>query len=428
MKGWKTRSHFVAAPIFFLTAAFVFAKTGRDALFVQGRGLFDLPKAYVGIALLSGPLAYTVLSLFKSYGPRAVRILLPLATALSLIAFSTVVRPGGGVLMTLFFMFVPLFWGVIFSVSWLLASDLLDGASRDDTASGFSLVGGAAILGGVAAAALARLAAPHVEPRAFLWFAVFGLAMASAVMAEAQRRYPPQMKPRDAPSDQGGNSGAPSPLASSYTWALVAVGSAAAVVGVLIEFRFYLAASVSEGAGRDKAAFFANYYLALNLVALVVQIWVLPRLLHRIGVGGALLVLPLALVGGVAGLAASASLVVASAVRVTEGGLKSSIHRASWEQAYLAIRRADRAATKVFVDGVALRLAEGLAALALLLWLHYIVADSDVKGVSTLWITALLSLGALAWLASTRKLARKIRARESSLDAEESLKAPLPGG
>jgi AAA family ATP:ADP antiporter len=429
MRRWRERASFVASAIFFLAAGLVLAKTGRDALFVQGRGLFDLPKGYIGIAALSGPLAFAVLSLLKACGARAVRILLPLATALSLVAFSAVVRPGGGPLMTFFFMFVPLIWGVIFSVSWLLASDLLDGAGREDTARGYSLIGGAAILGGVAAGGLARLAAAHVEPRAFLWFAALALALGAAIMAVAQRRYPPEMTRAEGEGGENErDSGGRSPLSSHYTRALVAVGMAAALVGVLVEFQFYLAAAVSGGSGRDKAGFFASFYLVLNLAALVVQIWVLPRVLNRVGVGGALLVVPLALVGGAAGLAASASLLVASAVRVTEGGLKSSIHRASWEQAYLCVSPAQRTRTKILVDGMAVRLAEGLAALGLLLWLHLAVADSGLEGTSRLLISTALLLAALVWVVSTRNLARAIRAREAAVAPGALFLGPPPGG
>ena len=115
-----------------------------------------------------------------------------------------------------------------------------------------------------------------------------------------------------------------------------------------------------------------------------------------------------------------------------EGGVKSSIHRTSWEQAYLSVAKPVRARTKVLVDGLAARVAEGLAAVALLLWLRFVVGDSaDMKEVSTLWISALLLLGAVAWVASTRTLAQEIRARQPSLhrlDMRDALGAPLPGG
>jgi AAA family ATP:ADP antiporter len=428
MSDWKKRTRFVAGAIFCLAAAMVFAKTGRDALFVQGRGLFDLPKAYIGIAVLSAPLAMMALALLRIYGPRAVRVFLPLATALSLVAFSVIVHPGGGTLMTLFFMFIPLVWGILFSSSWLLASDLLDRASREQTAEAFSFIGGAAIVGGIVAAAVARQVAPYVEPRAFLWFAAMGLALGSAVMAEAQRRHPPDMRPKDSQADEARGEAAPPLLANSYTRRLMVVGMATAIVSVLIEFQFYLAASQAEGAGREKAGFFASFYLVLNLAALAVQLWVLPRLLHRIGIGGALFVLPVALVGGAGGLAASASLLVASVVRVTEGGLKSSIHRASWEQAYLSLRRSERVGAKVAVEGMAMHFAEGAAAVALLLWLRFVVGESDLSQQSTVWISSALLFSALAWLVSTRGLAREIQAREMLWDESAPSLATPPGG
>ena len=45
-----SRSRHVAVAIFAMTAAFFLTKTGRDALFFQKRGLFDLPIAYMGMA------------------------------------------------------------------------------------------------------------------------------------------------------------------------------------------------------------------------------------------------------------------------------------------------------------------------------------------------------------------------------------------
>ena len=61
-------------------------------------------------------------------------------------------------------------------------------------------------------------------------------------------------------------------------------------------------------------------------------------------------------------LAASASGLGRTALRVAEGGLKSSIHRSNWEQAYLPVARRLRPVAKIMVDGVGMRVAEGLAA------------------------------------------------------------------
>ena len=61
----RPRVAFVAVAVALMTASFVLVKTGRDALYFQARGLFDLPKAYIGIALLSVPFAFGTLRLMK---------------------------------------------------------------------------------------------------------------------------------------------------------------------------------------------------------------------------------------------------------------------------------------------------------------------------------------------------------------------------
>jgi hypothetical protein len=52
-----------------LTLAFILAKTGRDALFFQGRGLLQLPMAYINIGLGSLPLAVIFVKIMKVWGP-----------------------------------------------------------------------------------------------------------------------------------------------------------------------------------------------------------------------------------------------------------------------------------------------------------------------------------------------------------------------
>ncbi len=47
---WRVSTNFVAVAILARTAAFMLVRTARDALYFQGDGLIDLPKAYLGIA------------------------------------------------------------------------------------------------------------------------------------------------------------------------------------------------------------------------------------------------------------------------------------------------------------------------------------------------------------------------------------------
>ena len=409
----------VAIAVFLITCAFVLTKTGRDALYFQGRGLFDLPAAYMGIAMLSLPMALVTLWLMRALGPRRARVLVPLAMAAILVAFHAAARPGGGPVMTAFFILVPLAFGVLFSLTWLLAADLLDRAPRRDLARCYSIVGAASIGGGVLGALLAKAVASRIEPQRFLLLGAAGLAAAAVVIGMAQSACPSRLRLLTGGGAKPSFTDFRAVLKQRYSLLLLAVAVIAALAGVLIEFQFYLTAAMSGNSGRQNATFFANVYLVLNGMALAVQLYLMPRLQSAIGVSGSLLVLPGVLLGGAAAVLATASSATRSALRVAEGGLKSSIHRANWEQAYLPLSRAQRVVAKLLVDGAGARLGEGLAATLLYLWLHGMMAESMSEARRNAFVTALL-LGALVvWIALTRVLGGSIAAAAAAPREEE---------
>lgn len=77
---------------------------------------------------------------------------------------------GAGLVPSIFFAFVPLVWGVMFSTAWLLGADLLEGRSRDILARAYSRVGAASIAGAVGGGALARLVSNICPPEDLLLF------------------------------------------------------------------------------------------------------------------------------------------------------------------------------------------------------------------------------------------------------------------
>jgi hypothetical protein len=313
--------------------------------------------------------------------------------------------------MTTFFMFVPLAFGVLFSAAWLLAADLLERAPRSALARAYALVGAASILGGVAGSLVARVLAAHVEPRAFVALGALGLTLSAGILAWTQARFPPptDLAPVLSATAAPGRLTLRELLRQPYPALMLAVAMAGSLVGVLVEFQLYLAAATSGNTARENARFFANIYLLLNAAAFVVQLYLMPRIQRAIGVHGSLLILPGALLGAAAGLLASASLAGRSLLKVTDGGLRASIHRVTWEQAYLPMDRAQRGMAKVWIDGAASRVAEGLAALVLYLWLTLVVAGRPLVGQPTAWMSYLLVGALVGWVALTRILARRLK-------------------
>ena len=110
---------------------------------------------------------------------------------------------------------------------------------------------------------------------------------------------------------------------------------------------------------KGNANFFANFYIMLNFGSLLLQLFVTPKIQNKIGVGGGLMILPFALIGGAGFASAAATAFSLSVLRVTEGGLRSSVHRSIWEQAFIPVDSSERSLVKIAVDGVGARIAEG---------------------------------------------------------------------
>lgn len=386
-----------------MTAAFVLARTGRDALYFQEGGIRSLPIAYGGMALLALPMAALLLHLVRRLGaPRARLVATGLMSAV-LAAAAVVGRPGGGPAMTIFFMLVPVAFGGLFSLAWLLAGEII-GRNSPQLAEAFSRAGAASILGGLLGAGFARLLAPWIAPRGVLLVSAVTLVAATIAMALTHRRLPPVVRPilRDqllvAPAFT-------TAIRQQYVRLLLAIAALAALSGVLIEFQFYLAASSSGAGARGRTALFAEFYLGLNLAALVMQRFVAPRLQAAIGLTGSLLVLPAAIVGLMPAVLGAASVMMPALMRLTEGGLKSSIHRVSWEQVYLPIGAGCRTEAKLLVDGVGTRLAEAFGAVILYLWLTF-GADRGDSWPGAGWLMYALLLASVLWLVLTVRARR----------------------
>jgi ATP/ADP translocase len=183
-----------------------------------------------------------------------------------------------------------------------------------------------------------------------------------------------------------------------------------ALAGLLIDFQFYAAASGANMGSKGNANFFANFYILLNLGSLLLQLFGTPWIQEKVGLRGGLMVLPLALVGGATFATAAATALSRSVLRVTEGGLRSSVHRSIWEQAFIAVDSTERSATKLLIDGIGARIAEGLGAIAILLWLRQIADGGTLPmPLDTGWISWAILITVGTWLMITHRLRTQVQ-------------------
>ncbi len=394
------------------TLAFIIAKTGRDALFFQGSGgLLQLPLVYINIAGAALPLAIIFVKVMKVWGARPARLaILTLAAAVLAVA-APYLQPGNNNLLLAIFMFIPAIFGPLFASLWLLASDIFENSEKQAAARAFSKIGAATLAGGMTGGLISKGLAPHLDPKWLILLAACILIGVVALVRYIHLRFPTNLTAKKASEQK--KPGFFEPLKDHYALTLLFISMTGALAGLLIDFQFYAAAAGARMGAKGNANFFANFYILLNFSALLLQLFATPRIQDKIGLRGGLMVLPVALIGGATFATAAATALSRSVLRVTEGGLRSSVHRSIWEQAFIPVDSADRSSVKIVVDGVASRVAEALGAVAILLWIKQAVPDGVIKmPLDTRWIS-LVILGTVAtWLLITQKLSLQVKRSE----------------
>ncbi|MFQ5739166.1 MAG: hypothetical protein ACE5JX_09130 [Acidobacteriota bacterium] len=399
---------------------FICIKSGRDAVFFSQGGLARLPLVYILVALTSIPAAMIHLSAMKRWGARRVRtgvVLLSGSVFLGFVPFADLRHP---LAMQILYILVPVVFAAVFAAVWLLAADLLEGSSSETTRWTYSRVGAASMLGGAAGGMLASFLSHLLAPRFLIAVGGSLLWLVARLISGAHRRHPLVLTRRAPASREEALETAPSCshppvdriqvswplkrlLAEPYIRGLFGVSALGALAALLIDFQFYASVTFS---GHTSSFFFANFYTVLNLASLSLQLLVAPRIQSRLGVAGALSVLPLALLGGLGVVAyPGATLLSRSLLKITESGVKASVHRSVWEQVFLPIQRGrPREMTKVAIDGVGARVAEGLGAALLyaLLRLGGGLESSDLS-----WMTGGVAVVAVLWIGLTLYLQRQ---------------------
>ena len=404
-----------AVSVGLLTMAFILAKTGRDALFFQGKGLLQLPMAYMGMGLSSVPAAFLYVQAMKIWGARAARVGIIVFAAVVMAAFVPFLPQMNYSVLLSLFVFIPTIFGPLFATIWLQASELFEDAPKAAAARSFSRIGATSLGGGMIGGFLSKGLAPYLEPQWLILVGALVTLAAAGVVVKMHRSFPSEAGSKK-DKKEGEKGTISSAFSKRYARMLLLISMAGALAGLFIDFQFYAAASTARMGSKGNANFFANFYIMLNLGSLILQLFAAPKIQDKLGLRGGLLILPFALLGGATFVTAAATALSRSVLKVTEGGLKSSIHRSIWEQAFIPVDRSERSVVKVFVDGIGARIAEGIGASLLFVWIMRVDA-SDPSSLNTGWIAWLLLPTAAAWLWLTRNLRTDLAGESSAAPA-----------
>jgi len=111
---------------------------------------------------------------------------------------------------------------------------------------------------------------------------------------------------------------------------------------------------------------FMDYQLLTNIIALVIQLFLVSRIFKWVGVGGALLFLPLLALGGYALISFGAVLVLVRGVKAFENGTDYSLQNTTKAALFLVTEREEKYKAKAAIDTFFVRGGDTLSAVAVL--------------------------------------------------------------
>jgi AAA family ATP:ADP antiporter len=109
---------------------------------------------------------------------------------------------------------------------------------------------------------------------------------------------------------------------------------------------------------------FMNYQFLTNLIALVIQLFLVSRVFKWVGVSGALLFLPLIALGGYALISFGAVLALVQGVKAAENGTDYSLQNTTKAALFLVTEREEKYKAKAAIDTFFVRGGDTLSALA----------------------------------------------------------------
>jgi AAA family ATP:ADP antiporter len=437
----------LALNVFLLLACYYFIKPVREALILAGEGAEVKSYAAAGQAVL-------LLGLVPAYGLLADRLprrgLLNAVTAFfvaCLVVFYALTQAGVPVGVP-FFLWVGIFNLMIVAQFWSFANDLY---TKDQGERLFPIVAFGGSLGAVLASVIASKLIPVIGVPQLLLVAAALLALGTVIsnLVDARERaqhevhLPPHLTTAEIPAATGEYQIQMLEDAKKLTVSLPGTGPVTrrGTFRLVFEDRYllliaflalvlnwvnttgeYILGRTVEGAAQAAVAagtarglsvseyigeFYSQFFFAVNLVGLVVQLFVVSRVLKYFGVKVAVLVLPVVALFGYTILAFAPILALVRVVKIAENATDYSIQNTVRNVLFLPTNRDQKYKAKQAIDSFFVRSGDVLSAVL-------VFVGTTMLGLSAMGFARVNLVLAAIWLlialAIGREYVRKSRA------------------
>ncbi len=347
-----------------IMAGHAMLETARDTLFLTRLPVQSLPFCYLGIAVLAVGAAQLNQRLPKRWDKRKILAATLAAAGVVTAGLYFVVEEGSKASLYVLYVWSGLVATITVVQTWLMMGEHVTVSQAKRV---FSVVAAGAVVGATLGSLAAERIVVFLEPEAMVIDAgvLFLLAAFVPAIAVAKRPHlratqpPPDPRTRDLAADVG--------MLRSQPYLrrllLLVLLSTVVLTGSDYLFKTVIASEISP---ERLPLFFARFYLGLNFVALLIQLFLSSLLLRVLGVNRALLLLPILLLFGVAGVGAGSALMSVLFLKGADGSLRHSVHRTATEVLFLPLPSHVRERFKGVIDAVGQRGGQAMASIAIL--------------------------------------------------------------
>ncbi len=339
-------------------AAFV-GRAVRDALFLAHLGAGRLPVMYI-----VSPLVLTAAGLtYARIEGKLRRDRLVIGTAiiggLALLGARALLATGAWIFYALY-VGVGVLSGFVIMQLWTVASDRF--TSRDGKRL-FGVIGAGGTIADIAIGAVLSVLAPRIGAENLLYvaaallFGAAGFALAlrsiSGGQLDSRRRSSGRESLRPAGPAARAETTKQSRAGASHLGSVAVALVCAVIVVTLVEFQFKAVTAASFGDDRaGMVRYFGNMSIATGVVSLVIQIVATRWALQRLGVVGALMILPIVLAGGELGLLLAPGLIAATMLKMSDETVRYTVNDAATQLLFLPVPSRVRGGWKAVIDSV----------------------------------------------------------------------------
>jgi AAA family ATP:ADP antiporter len=338
--------------------------------FISSLGADNLPWVQFGAGVLIGFLMQGYTVLMKPVPRRWTIPVTQAGMAGLLVLFWFMFTTIGADWVAVAFYVLALILGILLiSQFWTLANDVYDPRQAKRI---FGFIGGGASLGGATGAALTAYLVESVGAKEMLLISatIMGLCFFIVTVIMRREKAAGTSDATKTGEEEGVSSGeAIQLLRSSRHLQVIALVIAFAAVGAaIIEQQLNMAAAEAKGASNSDAiaAFLAQVTVYLSLIGFVIQVGLTSRIHRVLGIGFALLILPMSLGTTAVIMLFNRALWAPGLARVLDTSLRYTVDKTSREVLFLPLPSELKYRAKPFIDVTMDRLAKGMGALLIL--------------------------------------------------------------